>query len=1014
MDNHGDTLEKIELIPIEDVEAEIQKQKETSQALLSGVGKCRLQIVDANQVGIEGTNVFLFEKKDSNSTFNDIYDASNCFFVDTFITNKSGELEFEINPQKNNFIVVQKDGFAVSILEIDNYRTDTIPQSVILKQADAIYGQVLSKDGNPVEDANISIILSDPNSWRNYNITDLISGFRLVTDSNGLFVGTFISKSQNIDVVINKEGFSRTFATNHPIYGNQQQLKVGKDYLPYNKIYLDRYGKLVVSVIDELTNKPIANAQVQVSNVTDYTDFFGKYTAKADSNGIVVFEHLPIINCKVTLSPEFIIEDGNIATRSCSLLIKADKTSQCQLKTVSVKDLNVFVIDANNEPVEKVNVYIRLSVIHQDEDFTDFQTQAVTNNQGLAKLRVPLNSYLSISLYDQNLGERVYRLNTGITQDTEVVTLTLKNEDIKPVHKGKVIVPRGFIADDILVELIGAQTSVEADANGNFEFDLKVFDSISEVNKNKKIFVVAMSKKYNLVGIAEVKSLDGLTEVFLQEGATASGYVIDDANQPISQASIGYYSSWKDDQGVDYATSYLLYEYGTSDSNGFYYIDCILPDKMLSVFPQKEGYTKENAVYIEKPVLGIKSVVPIVKLNRCNKALRGRLVNQYDEPKQSWFIDTDYGYAKTDHEGKFIIENVPNGELFLKYSSPDKDIMKNITCQHSEQEVLIRIKDFDVYSPFTKKDGKFIKLEYEPDYKNEVKMVTVFMINMPIPYAKVFLRAVNSEVYFIFTTDQDGQAKLFVPKIPDERAADKEKIILKYNDDQAEIVTPKVMGNYVWEYFIEKIEKPGYSCPQEGKTINISYNARIFMEPIIKYVNFAVINDDNIAISKIRINHTIKDKTNTKGTCLKQYSFKENPGKLPIYTEFDLEDPCFIYEIKAMNNDYYALYNGSITDSNQLTLKLKRRVEVHCQIPPSTHEKKYSVKLANDKFDYSETFFKEHEKDLNSQYTIGSYAPTGLELKLIKLINFEAVSTETFIIPENFKGIYDLGNISFE
>lgn len=980
MENHRDSLEKVELVPVENIEAEIQKQKELRQALSSGIRKCKLKVVDSTQAGIDGINIFLFEKG-GNRGHDDIIDSSNCSAIDSFVTDKSGELEFEISLSTPNFVIAHKEGFAVSIAEVNTYNSEKNPQIISLQQPDIICGQVLNGD-KPIEEANVSVVLSNPNSSYNYNISSLIAGFMLTTDHNGFFIGTFASKIQDIDIVIDEEGFSKTYATNHPTYTYQQQLKVGKKYLYDNKIYLNNYGKLVVSVIDELTNKPIANSHVQASSITQHVDYLSTYTATADLNGIAIFEQLPPAYYKVTLTQDFIHDDGNIGVRGCKLMVKGGETSKCKINTVGLKGLDITVVDSLNKPIENVRVYLRYSVIGSGVDFTDFRTDAVTDAQGFASVQVPLNSQISIALHGYQLGEKTYRLDTGISPKTETVVLplTIDDEPAEPIVKGSVILPGGYDFKGISVELIGTQTIIEADPNGNFEFELKTFDKIAE---DVKIFIVAVSQKNNLVGMTEISSVNDPIEIVLQEGVSVVGQVVDDINQPIAKASIGYTSNWKDSNEGRY--SCFLYEYGVSGPDGYYAIDCILPGKSVAVFPRKDGYTDENAIYLEKLTVGIDNIAPVIKLKRCNKTMRGRIANQYDEPKKNWLVKTDYGYARTDHEGKFAIEGVPVDSIFIKYSSPGKDIAGNTVRKYSEKEVLIRVNDFVIQTPFIRENGGYKKVKYNLAQQGIIKKVSVSFINIPIPNAKVLLHAENSKAYYEFNTNHAGQAKLFFPK---------------------------VSGKYIWKYVVEGIDKPGYSCPEDKKKINLEHFTKISVEPIAIPVKLNIVDNKGKQVKNIRVYYDIRERKKKK-MVLESISFKKNPGELSVYAELNSNKPVYLYTIRALSKNLYAFYNDSIIDTDQLTLKLKSRVKVFCKIPQSEPQKKYRLELKHEGLVYNETF-RNHPKASDGQYFVHNYAPTGIELKLIKLINHEIVSTETIIIPENYQGDYDLGHISFE
>lgn len=982
MSDKGDKLEKAKLIPVEDLEAELQKQKAEIKEFNSSVKKCNLTIQDNNQVGIADCNLYLYQKNPEQQTSSSIYNLSNTTLVNSFMTDDHGNLEFEIDKSKEYFSVIKKNGFGIKITELQPYTVDK--ETIIeLERTKTLCGQILSKEGQEIPDANITVLISEEDLWNKYNISDLLPDIDLITDSNGIFMGKFVSKSQIINLIVEKDGYSKTFATNKPDYLMQKQFKIGDKYLSENKIYLDYSGNLIVQVIDELSKKPVPYAQVQVVEENQETEIHGKFVQTSDSNGFAIFRNLPPIYCKITLTEGYIRENGNIATRSCKLKIKENKESSCLLKTILTKNLDIYVVDNKNQPIKDVGIYIRLNVVHQGEDFTDFQYNGITNEEGLAEMQVPLNSQVKIVLSHYELGEKIFRLDTGISTKLDSTSLVFEKEEevVEPVFSGRVMVPNGYSTDDIKVELLGTQTIVNADQNGNYEFELKTFDKIKN---NKKIYIVAISSKENLIGITEVKSLDGYGDIFLKEGAYISGKVIDDYNEPISEASIGYTTFWQDENNNRY--SCYLYEYGISDEDGNYIIDCLLPEHNVSIFPRKEGYSSENSISVEKPILGIENLAPLARLKRCDKTLRGKLVNQYGEPKQDWLIDTDYGHCIADHEGKFVIENVADEKLFIKYRSPDGDISANINREYTQEDIIIQIKDLDVQIPFIKENGKFKKIDYETSQFNEVRTLKTVMNSIPIPYAKVLLRSLDSKFYYIFETDIDGEAKLYIPM---------------------------VSKKYTWDYLIEKVEKPGYVLKNTKDNINIRYNTSIQMKPVMQYINFSIINEEGEIIDKIRINYLIKTKNMKRGEALKQFRFDRTPEKLPIYPELDSEKP-FHYEIQAINNDYYVFYKGFIRESELFTLNSKRCVKVKCMMPKFSKDVKYRVKLKNKELNYDQSFFREHQNDPNLPYFVGKNVPVGLEMKLIKSINHKDISTETLVIPEDFDGIYDLGHISFD
>jgi len=449
-------------------------------------------------------------------------------------------------------------------------------------------------------------------------------------------------------------------------------------------------GRVKGTVVRKDTGAPLAGTKVTV--VQNWLTLVEP--AVSDNDGKFVIPGLPAGQLDIQLAPA----PGTLpdwAADPAQVSIEAGKTATAKLEAVKGAVIEVAVADRVTErPLPDSQVFLVFD--RPGGQFPGQTLDSYTNDQGLARFRVLPGEYSVFVQPDNYSGAKGPQ--KGIeAEEGKTQRIDLKLEPL-PRVKGVVKDPAGKAVAGASVTEVYVLGLMEngpvTDDEGRFEMavhDLGLSDG--------PLRLLARQEERGLVALAEIEDPNQLVEIALKPGVTVTGLVAGPDGKPIPDAQVQIDLNNSENPGMDKA---FPGAWATTDEKGIYQVKALLAGRDYLVSALADGYgAEETTVSIgedQKEPVKAKKII----LKSADKTVSGKVVDVDDKPVANAYVTLGQEgrlsflqaarTVMTDKDGKFIFDNVPEGDVKLSVIVQGKPLYGSATVEAGDKDVTVTVE----------------------------------------------------------------------------------------------------------------------------------------------------------------------------------------------------------------------------------------------------------------------------------------------------------------------------------
>jgi peroxiredoxin len=611
------------------------------------------QVVDYTAGPVEGAEIVVYERMYRNG------EETAKIIAPIVKTDRRGRfaLQVDVSSQYGTFIVARKEGFALAWDGL-NYSSNFKGKGhflLVLEKACTVVGIVVDHAGKAVSGAAVQALpktsymsrLSQrpvlaPKEW-----------FTTETDSRGSFQFSQFAADVSCDFSVKAPQSGTTYKfTTH--YQNCCGFEVWRSEI---RLALPREGGIKGHVVEAATGKAVGGVELTVQADRDREDISNRYCARtitANANGEFECAGLP--------------EGGN----KIQLTAPEDETAQWIAKPVEANvaagrimaDIQVLL-----EKGELIECTVR--EYGSEQPLAGMQVSAygeagrarsVTNETGIAKLRVPPGEYQA---YASGEGYIDWRVNEPVVVklgETKHLDVMLEKS---PTISGSVVDANGQPAQDVSVTFHPFGDHVYTDPEGKF------VAGYDERRAGSGIFVMARDPQRSAAALVRTKEYKKPVELTLGPALTVKGRITDPNGVGIPAARIALcflFSNCLCDLGAEVLT----------DPEGSFTFNAIPPvqsdcEYRVSVHAAGFGPKTYKRISIEGQP-GTTTNVQAIQLTPANMSISGIVVdaNGAPAPRVPIFLQGADGSDQpdkstaTNEDGLFAMHRICKGPLRLQ------------------------------------------------------------------------------------------------------------------------------------------------------------------------------------------------------------------------------------------------------------------------------------------------------------------------------------------------------------
>lgn len=611
------------------------------------------RVVDHTAKPVQGAEIAVYERAYRNG------EETAKIVSPTVKTDRQGRftLQADVSSQYGTFIIARREGFALAWDGL-NYSSNFKGKGrflLVLEKACSVAGIVVDHAGKAVSGAEVQALpktsymsrlsqrpILAPKEW-----------FTTETDSQGRFQFNQFAADVSCDFWVKAPQLGSTYKfTTH--YQSCCGFEVWRSDI---RLALPREGGIKGHVVEAATGKAVGGVELTVQADRDREDIANRYCARtitADTNGEFECAGLPEGRNKIQLTaPE-------------------DETAQWIAKPVEANVAAGRITDDVQVLLEKGElIECTVREYGSEQPLAGMQVSAygeagrarsVTNETGIAKLRVPPGEYQA---YASGEGCIDWRVNEPV-----VVKLgESKHLDVllekSPTISGSIADANGQPAQDVSVTFHPFGDHVYTDREGKF---VAGFD---ERRAGSGIFVMARDPERSLAALVRTKEFKKPVELTLGPALTVKGKITDpnDIGIPAARVSLCFhYTNCLSDMGTEVLTN----------PQGYFIFNAIPPvqsdfDYRVSVHAAGFGSKTYKRISIEGQA-GTTTNVQAIKLTPANVSISGMVVdaNGLPAPRVPIFLNGADGSDQpdkstaTDKDGEFEIKHICKGPLRLQ------------------------------------------------------------------------------------------------------------------------------------------------------------------------------------------------------------------------------------------------------------------------------------------------------------------------------------------------------------
>ncbi len=571
------------------------------------------------------------------------------------------------NPYRPGFLIARKEGLALGWAMA---RTQADRQfDIVLGEPKDLAGEVVDEKGQPVADGEVSIAFAVKGRAEDRRFLAVPGFLNAKTDNNGHFLFTNLPAEATFEFLVRKPGrvtlstFAQTIFSGSSRALDIVQMVSGQSKCQFSpgqtgiKLTLPLEARIEGVVVEKTTGKPVGGVKVTTHTDQEKSGFLppDPVTVADDGTfrigGLAAGDHTVRLATTREDAVEWVAEPVPVS-------LKADETkSGIRLVVTKGGTIEVLVKDADGQPVERAVVHV--SHTHHRQYFG-----GSTNEEGLARIRVPAGSY--------HVSEP---FRPGYTLQIRREQVTIEEGQTQRVEFALRVTPKvsGTVRDGAGNPLAGAKIQimpstgggVVTDADGKFAMSwdpgpLKLPDTA--------FVLVARDLSRNLAeAVAVDEEMDNL-DLRLKPGAVLTGTVLNQEGKPLSGARILIHLQQLK-RGAPTPAG-LLEEIVTAE-NGTFRIQAIPPERRYRVSAMANGYGAQEVDVHASNLLDDRQDLGQFRLPLANLSISGIVVNSDGKPVPDATVRTvdgslpPRGDVRTDAEGKFVIKGVPAGSILL-------------------------------------------------------------------------------------------------------------------------------------------------------------------------------------------------------------------------------------------------------------------------------------------------------------------------------------------------------------
>jgi uncharacterized GH25 family protein len=656
-----------------------------TNAISSELICCTGKVVDSQGHPVPGAKVSLYRfiVQKEILTF-------NVGLVQITTTKDDGFFTFEIVGEGEKLsnptvVLVEKEGLALGWANWYLGRDKDI--QITLGRPGVLAGKVIDESGEPVSDAEVGISVmvikaGDEMHYLTGKISEQI--FSRKTDSAGRFKFENIPSKAAAEFVVKKTGFATvgTFDEKKS-EGMKLQYKPGQENI---EITLPLEAKIGGIVTEKESGRPVPGVSL-IAFQEGHQPFSGNDPVTSGKDGTFTIDALcpgkHVIRAMLSQK-----EADDWVVSPVEINLEAGRTSsgvKVELSKGGVVEIVVTEL-GKSTPIDGAIVYITNTI--SKEGFSE-----ATDKNGIIRKRLTPGQYQIMHIFKQDFPyeqkEKMFTIEDGKTNRITIqlkgypkVTGTVRDEEGEPVS-GVVVSPRPSFGEEAI-----------SDSEGAFSLIVKSPSMVLSQSSEEATYIVARHKERNLAAAVQLYENADNLEIRMSPGVIFSGRVVDVNGTGMPDASISL-TFWASDYG------YGSQEPTQIDSDGNFEIRAIPVGYRYSVNASSDGYglryVQVNTSEAESDRMELEPLV----LNVANLSASGIVVDELDKPVSNIRI---YAYGNgqqdretyTDAEGKFTLENICAGPIYIQASSREPEhLYGNAKAEGGATDIKIIVKQLD-------------------------------------------------------------------------------------------------------------------------------------------------------------------------------------------------------------------------------------------------------------------------------------------------------------------------------
>lgn len=569
-----------------------------------------------------------------------------------------------------------------------NYHSTAGQMDVQLAMPNVLAGVVQDEAGSPVAGAQVRLLFVAVHGGESPSFIigiEPIDIFATVTGGDGSFEFTGLPDTASAEILVKKAGMGTIHTFDDPQrFSSGLLYKAGQTDI---QLTLPAGRTLRGKVVETAGRTPVAGIAVQARVQNFPLNLLGKSVMSGEDGTFAIADVAPGEYLLVALSSDWV-------SAPMPVEVEAAGDTQATIELSKGGVLEVCVVDgATEEKLAGANVMIHCEQLQQQE-------QLLTEADGTAKKQLAPGTY-QVQVYKQG-----YR-SSGSGQEVTVadgktasVTVTLGDQQ---KLTGRVLDAKGKPVEGAEVTMVPSLGSmhgrtITTDKDGVFKLGWNPREH-SWVEGD--FHVVVFQKERHLAGTAPVGADTEEVTVKLSDAAGARGRVIDPDGKPIAGARTMLYF-----RGGNYSTTFGVET--LTDSDGKYEFACLPTEQALYVnVTQAQGYGIGSSNEFAAQAAEIIEVADLI-LQVADQKITGTIVDPDGKPLANASISAHgesqpHVQAKSDSEGRFVLENVCAGRIFISANYRDGNTYRHGGVQTEggaqDVQVVVGAQDNGRYVP---------------------------------------------------------------------------------------------------------------------------------------------------------------------------------------------------------------------------------------------------------------------------------------------------------------------------